>query len=212
MEDDNIDMNNTSYVVEQTECDLIGVQQEEPAHVEVNIYESEEEENEQRNTIESSSPRSPALNQYRTDAKFFADSERENLNNSNNDTIESDIELQKIGKGSASSQKQPLLKSASSNGEKETSNMNLYQLEERYFHFKRTSAQYEKLYVEYLEKYILASKDKQIMIYKQRNVNFLIGKTAWIMAIWDSMEVKQKKIALASGGLCMLLFIVFIIF
>ena len=46
-------------------------------------------------------------------------------------------------------------------------------------HYKRTSKQYEQLYAEYLEKYIVAKRDKEILIYKQRRINAIISGIAW---------------------------------
>jgi len=47
-----------------------------------------------------------------------------------------------------------------------TSDMGFYELEEKYLHYKRTSGQYEALYVEYLEKFILCDRDKKLLIHK----------------------------------------------
>lgn len=47
-----------------------------------------------------------------------------------------------------------------------TSDMGFYELEEKYLHYKRTSGQYEALYVEYLEKFILCERDKKMLIHK----------------------------------------------
>lgn len=51
------------------------------------------------------------------------------------------------------------------------SNMSYYELEEKFFHYRKTSTQYETLYGEYLEKYIISERDRKLLIYKQRRVN-----------------------------------------
>jgi len=53
----------------------------------------------------------------------------------------------------------------------EKSNMSYFELEEKYFHYKKTSGQYESLYGEYLEKYMVSERDRKLLIYKQRRVN-----------------------------------------
>jgi hypothetical protein len=61
---------------------------------------------------------------------------------------------------------------------KETREMGFYELEEKYMHYKSVADQYEKLYSEFLEKYILSERDNKLLIYKQRRVNALIARTA----------------------------------
>jgi hypothetical protein len=56
--------------------------------------------------------------------------------------------------------------SASAIGRKETREMGFYELEEKYMHFKKVAEQYEKLYGEFLEKYILSERDNKQLIYK----------------------------------------------
>lgn len=40
------------------------------------------------------------------------------------------------------------------------------ELEEKYKHYVRTSQQYERLYGEYLEKYILSQRECQLLMFK----------------------------------------------
>ena len=61
---------------------------------------------------------------------------------------------------------------------KETREMGFYELEEKYMHYKSVADQYEKLYSEFLEKYILSERDNKLLVYKQRRVNALIARTA----------------------------------
>lgn len=92
-----------------------------------------------------------------------------------------------------------------------TREMGFYELEEKYLHFKRAATQYEKLYGEYLEKFILCERDKQVLIHKQRRVNYLVGKTAGCQAQWDAMTIEQRKVALISGGVTMFILFLYIV-
>ena len=58
--------------------------------------------------------------------------------------------------------------------------MNRFELEQKYLHFKRTSEQYEKLYADYLEKYILVKREKEMLIHRQRRVNQWVSKCAYV--------------------------------
>ena len=77
----------------------------------------------------------------------------------------------------------------------EKSNMSYFELEEKFFHYKKTSSQYEALYGEYLEKYIISERDRKLLIYKQRRVNQLVAYTAESKAKWDALITEKKKIA-----------------
>ena len=92
-----------------------------------------------------------------------------------------------------------------------TREMGFYELEEKYLHFKRAATQYEKLYGEYLEKFILCERDKQLLIHKQRRVNYLVSKTAGCQAQWDAMTIEQRKVALISGGITMFILFLYIV-
>ena len=49
---------------------------------------------------------------------------------------------------------------------KEIADMTHGELVERYKQFKRTSEQYERLYNEYLEKFILAERENKLLVHK----------------------------------------------
>lgn len=51
-------------------------------------------------------------------------------------------------------------------GKKETHEMGFYELEEKYNHYRKVAEQYEKLYGEYLEKYILSERDNKLLVFK----------------------------------------------
>lgn len=164
----------------------------EPAQVQVNIYESDDEDSHTKGSSWNNS-RSPVT-------RSLVEPEKENAN-----TSSTDIEMQKID---------PAKPTGSSNQSntwltKQTSNLPFYQLEERCLHFERTSAQYEQLYGEYLEKFILTNREKEVLLHKTRRVNCLIANTASTMARWDGLSIEQRKNVL--GGLlvtgCLLLFV-----
>jgi hypothetical protein len=92
-----------------------------------------------------------------------------------------------------------------------TSDMGFYELEEKYLHYKRTSGQYEGLYVEYLEKFILCDRDKKLLIHKQKRVNALISQTAGCQAKWDAMSMEERKVALAVSGAMSVLFLIYLV-
>lgn len=137
-----------------TDCDLIGHQEQE---VQINIYESDDEE--KRSTPNSRSPNV---------TRSLLSQDREELAATSSPEIE--------------------LKLMNAVGNKKL-DMNKFELEEKYHHYKRTSEQYEKLYAEYLEKFILTKREKEMLIFRQRRVNALIGQTAWLQAKWDSLAV-----------------------
>ena len=61
-----------------------------------------------------------------------------------------------------------------------------FMLDEKHLeHFKLTSKQYEQLYCEYLEKYILTKRELELMIYKQRRINAILSGIAWAQAKYD---------------------------
>ena len=92
-----------------------------------------------------------------------------------------------------------------------TSDMGFYELEEKYLHYKRTSGQYEGLYVEYLEKFILCDRDKKLLIHKQKRVNALISQTAGCQAKWDAMSMEERRVALAVSGAMSVLFVIYLV-
>ena len=92
-----------------------------------------------------------------------------------------------------------------------TREMGFYELEEKYLHYKRAAAQYEKLYGEYLEKCILCERDKQVLIHKQRRVNYLVSKTAGCQAQWDAMTIEQRKVALIASGITMFILFLYVV-
>ena len=91
---------------------------------------------------------------------------------------------------------------------KETHEMGFYELEEKYNHYRKVAEQYEKLYGEYLEKFILSERDNKLLVFKQRRVNALIAKTAHLQAKWDTLNEEQKKIAVVAGASAGFLFII----
>jgi len=92
-----------------------------------------------------------------------------------------------------------------------TSDMGFYELEEKYLHYKRTSGQYEGLYVEYLEKFILCDRDKKLLIHKQKRVNALVSQTAGCQAKWDAMSMEERRVALAVSGAMSVLFVIYLV-
>lgn len=152
----------SSYRFDQTERELIGLHEDEPAQVQVNIYESDDEDQNQS----SFNSRSPIIRSMVEEKDVL---------------YVQDIELMK-NSGSSKPHSQSVL-------HKDTGSLNFHQLEERCLHFERTSNQYEKLYIDYLQKYILTSKDKELLLYKTRRVNCLISKTASILARYDALEI-----------------------
>lgn len=149
-------VNNTSYRYDNTEGDLIDHCQEEPAHIQVNIYESDED----------NSPRSRSPTQSRS----LLEPEKQFKGKR-----EQDIEMQMLSRGKDSQQLQGLLS-------KNTSDLTFHQLQERCLHFERTSHIYEKLYIEYLEKYVLSSRDKELILHEMKRTNCIISKTAGVLA------------------------------
>ena len=97
-------------------------------------------------------------------------------------------------------------------GTKNVIEMNRFELEQKYLHFKRTSEQYEKLYSEYLEKYILSKREKEMLVFRQRRVNYWIGKYAYMQAKWDSFNHQQRKLAISVGALVFILIIILAVF
>lgn len=89
--------------------------------------------------------------------------------------------------------------------------MGFYELEEKYRHYKRTSGQYEALYAEYLEKFILCDRDKQMLTHKQRRVNALISKTAGLQARWDSLSLEERKVLIVVSAVMFLLLLIFLV-
>jgi hypothetical protein len=67
--------------------------------------------------------------------------------------------------------------------------MGYYELEAKYLHYFDSSRQYEKLYGEYLEKYILLKREQELLIYKQRRVNAIISCVTNYQAKWDLVPV-----------------------
>lgn len=81
------------------------------------------------------------------------------------------------------------------------SEISYQELEERYLHFKKSSKQYEKLYGKYLEKFIVAEKERVLLVHQNKRANILIQKTAWIQAKWDAATFTQRKNCLIFGGI-----------
>ena len=92
-----------------------------------------------------------------------------------------------------------------------TSDMGFYELEEKYLHYKRTSAQYEALYSEYLEKFILCDRDRKMLTHKQKRVNALISRTAGLQARWDSLSLEQRKVVIVVSAVLLLLLLILLV-
>ena len=52
--------------------------------------------------------------------------------------------------------------------------MGYQELEEKYNHYRKTANQYEKLYGQYLEKFILAEKERVLLVHQNNRAHFLI--------------------------------------
>lgn len=90
--------------------------------------------------------------------------------------------------------------------------MSYPELEEKYNHFRKTAHQYEKLYGQYLEKFIIAEKERVVLEHQTRRAAYLIQKTAWAQAKWDASTIDERKRAIsgcgiASGICCLIIFI-----
>ena len=53
------------------------------------------------------------------------------------------------------------------------------ELQEKLKHFRKTAHQYEKLYGKYLEKFIVAERERVVLMHQTQRANYLIQKTAY---------------------------------
>lgn len=87
--------------------------------------------------------------------------------------------------------------------------MGYQELEEKYNHYRKTAHQYEKLYGQYLEKFIVAEKERVILDHQTRRAAYLIQKTAYAQAKWDASSIDERKKAFKGcgivGGICCLI-------
>ena len=92
------------------------------------------------------------------------------------------------------------------------SKLNAFEQHEKLLHYQRTSEQYEKLYAEYLEKFILERKEKELLSHQQRNSIWLINKIAWGQARYYALPLDQRKLVLLIAGFFLLVLLISIIF
>lgn len=82
--------------------------------------------------------------------------------------------------------------------------LNAFEQQEKLLHFQRTSEQYEKLYSEYLEKFILERREKEVLAHQQKNSIWLITQISRAQATYYALPLHHRKLVLLIAGFILL--------